>query len=187
MRIRSRSSGCRPAAPSTSRPSVSGSASRTCSSARSRCASTRPNALRRGRAHGHGAPAPALPARDVRASRRERAARRSPTPATPAPSEKLVELARDADLFLCEATLERGELDGEPRGHLAADEAVSIFEESGARRLLLTHRPAELPLDPRPRTRLRGPRAGDLARRRGSRARCPRPRASASHISPIVT
>jgi len=65
-----------------------------------------------------------------------------------APSETLVELARDVDLFLCEATLERGELDGEPRGHLAADEAVSIFEASGARRLLLTHRPAELPLGP---------------------------------------
>ena len=65
-----------------------------------------------------------------------------------APSETLVELARDVDLFLCEATLERGELDGEPRGHLDADEAVSIFEASGARRLLLTHRPAELPLGP---------------------------------------
>ena len=63
------------------------------------------------------------------------------------PSESLPELARDADLFLCEATLERGELDGEPRGHLAADEAIAAFEASGARRLLLTHRPMELPLD----------------------------------------
>jgi ribonuclease BN (tRNA processing enzyme) len=62
------------------------------------------------------------------------------------PSERLVELARDADLFLCEATLERGELDGQPRGHLAADEAVAAFEASGAKRLLLTHRPDELPL-----------------------------------------
>ena len=52
-----------------------------------------------------------------------------------------------SDLFLCEATLERGELDGEPRGHLSADEAIEAFEASGARRLLLTHRPAELPLD----------------------------------------
>lgn len=65
-----------------------------------------------------------------------------------APSEELVELARDADLFLCEATLERGELDGEPRGHLSADEAVTAFEASGARRLLIIHRPAELALDP---------------------------------------
>ena len=65
-----------------------------------------------------------------------------------APSARLVELARGADLFLCEATLERGELDGEPRGHLAADEAVAAHEEAGAKRLLLTHRPAELDLDP---------------------------------------
>jgi ribonuclease BN (tRNA processing enzyme) len=63
------------------------------------------------------------------------------------PSERLAELARDADLFLCEATLARGELDGQPRGHLAADEAVAAFDASGARRLLLTHRPHELPLD----------------------------------------
>ena len=63
------------------------------------------------------------------------------------PSDQLVELARDADLFLCEATLERGELDGEPRGHLSADEAIDAFGRSGARRLLLTHRPEELELD----------------------------------------
>ena len=64
-----------------------------------------------------------------------------------APSDQLVELAHEADLFLCEATLERGDLDGEPRGHLSAEEAVEAFEASGARRLLITHRPAELPID----------------------------------------
>jgi ribonuclease BN (tRNA processing enzyme) len=63
-----------------------------------------------------------------------------------APSEQLTKLARDADLFLCEATLERGDLDGDPRGHLSAEEAVEAFESSGARRLLVTHRPVELPL-----------------------------------------
>ena len=63
-----------------------------------------------------------------------------------APSDRLAELARDVDLFVCEATLERGELDGEPRGHLSADEAIAAFEASGARRLLVTHRPRELPL-----------------------------------------
>ena len=63
------------------------------------------------------------------------------------PSERLAELARAADLFVCEATLERPELDGEPRGHLSADEATAAFEASGARRLLITHRPSELPLD----------------------------------------
>ncbi len=64
-----------------------------------------------------------------------------------APSDALVEAARDADLFVCEATLERGELDNpELRGHLSADEAVDAFGASGARRLLLTHRPRELPV-----------------------------------------
>ncbi|HEV8603182.1 MAG TPA: MBL fold metallo-hydrolase [Gaiellaceae bacterium] len=63
------------------------------------------------------------------------------------PSERLAELADGVDLFLCEATLERGELDGEPRGHLSAEEAVEAFDASGAQRLLLTHRPHELPLD----------------------------------------
>ena len=61
-----------------------------------------------------------------------------------APSEELVSAARDADLFVCEATLLRGELDGEPRGHLSLDEAVEAFEASGAKRLLVTHRPCEL-------------------------------------------
>src|SRR5206468_11330427 len=61
------------------------------------------------------------------------------------PSEALAYAARDADLLGCEATLLRGELDGEPRGHLALDEALEAFETSGAKRLLVTHRPAELP------------------------------------------
>ncbi|MEP6910093.1 MAG: MBL fold metallo-hydrolase [Actinomycetota bacterium] len=63
------------------------------------------------------------------------------------PNDLLTELAADVDLFLCEATLERGELDGEPRGHLSADEATEAFKASGAKRLLLTHRPQELSLD----------------------------------------
>jgi ribonuclease BN (tRNA processing enzyme) len=62
-----------------------------------------------------------------------------------APSQELIDTARDADLFVCEATLLRGELDGEPRGHLSLDEAVAAFEASGAGRLLVTHRPCELP------------------------------------------
>jgi ribonuclease BN (tRNA processing enzyme) len=63
------------------------------------------------------------------------------------PSDALAEAARDADLFLCEATLLRGELDGEPRGHLSLQEALAAYESSGAKRLLLTHRPSELPSD----------------------------------------
>jgi ribonuclease BN (tRNA processing enzyme) len=63
------------------------------------------------------------------------------------PSDRLAELARDADLFVCEATLARGELDGQPRGHLSVDEALAAYEASGAKRLLLTHRPRELPIE----------------------------------------
>jgi ribonuclease BN (tRNA processing enzyme) len=63
------------------------------------------------------------------------------------PSERLAESARDADLFVCEATLLRGELDGEPRGHLSLEEALDAFGASGAKRLLVTHRPAELETD----------------------------------------
>jgi ribonuclease BN (tRNA processing enzyme) len=62
-----------------------------------------------------------------------------------APSDHLVELARDVDLFLCEATLAHEEPD--LRGHLTADEAVSAFRDSGATRLIVIHRPHELPLD----------------------------------------
>ena len=64
-----------------------------------------------------------------------------------APSERLVELARDADLFVCEATLLDATLDGPPRGHLTLEEALEAHRASGARRLLVTHRPAELPVD----------------------------------------
>jgi ribonuclease BN (tRNA processing enzyme) len=61
-----------------------------------------------------------------------------------APSAELVAAASGADLFLCEATLRSGDLDGEPRGHLSLEEACAAFEESGASELLVTHRPAEL-------------------------------------------
>ena len=59
------------------------------------------------------------------------------------PSDALAELARDADLFLCEATLDDGGADGPPRGHLSVSEARAAFEAAGAHRLLLTHRPQE--------------------------------------------
>ena len=62
-----------------------------------------------------------------------------------APSPALAELARDADLFVCEATLANPEPD--LRGHLTEQEAVAAYEESGAKRLLIVHRPSELPLD----------------------------------------
>jgi ribonuclease BN (tRNA processing enzyme) len=62
------------------------------------------------------------------------------------PCDPLAEVARDADLFLCEATLERGELEGDDRGHLDPDEAAAAAARGGAARLVLTHRPRELPV-----------------------------------------
>jgi ribonuclease BN (tRNA processing enzyme) len=63
------------------------------------------------------------------------------------PSDALPKLAENADLFVCEATLLQPNPEGGTRGHLAADEAVEAFERSGAKRLLITHRPRERPLD----------------------------------------
>ena len=57
------------------------------------------------------------------------------------PGEALVELARGATLFLCEATLEDGGRESRPRGHLAADEAIAAADGP----VMLTHRPIELP------------------------------------------
>jgi len=60
------------------------------------------------------------------------------------PNDAVVEIARAADLFLCEATL--GELETGRRGHLTEDEALATFERSGARRFVVVHRPADLEL-----------------------------------------
>jgi ribonuclease BN (tRNA processing enzyme) len=65
------------------------------------------------------------------------------------PNGGLSKIAREADLFLCEATLLRPIPEGGTRGHLSADEANAAAEEAGAKRLLLTHRPTERPLEPR--------------------------------------
>jgi ribonuclease BN (tRNA processing enzyme) len=61
-----------------------------------------------------------------------------------APCPGLIHLARRADLFLCEATLAHPEQG--IRGHLTADEALQAFETAGAHRLVVIHRPDELPL-----------------------------------------
>jgi ribonuclease BN (tRNA processing enzyme) len=58
-----------------------------------------------------------------------------------APTPELAELARGADLFVCEATLLDGGRDGVPRGHLSAEEALAAADGP----VLLTHRPVELP------------------------------------------
>ena len=62
------------------------------------------------------------------------------------PCGELVELARDADLFLCEATLERGELEGDDRGHLDPDEAVAAASERVRDGSCSRTGPQELPL-----------------------------------------
>jgi ribonuclease BN (tRNA processing enzyme) len=59
------------------------------------------------------------------------------------PEAPLGELARDCDLFVCEATLAEPEAGG-VRGHMSLAEAQAAFRSSGARRLLVTHRPSEL-------------------------------------------
>ena len=61
------------------------------------------------------------------------------------PTPALADLACGADVFLCEATLE--ELETGLRGHLTSAEAAEAASNAGARRLLLVHRPAELPAD----------------------------------------
>jgi ribonuclease BN (tRNA processing enzyme) len=63
------------------------------------------------------------------------------------PSDSLTAIARDADLFVCEATLLRPNPEGGTRGHLSAEEAIAASEAGGAKRLLLTHRPFERPLE----------------------------------------
>ncbi|HVM69600.1 MAG TPA: MBL fold metallo-hydrolase [Gaiellaceae bacterium] len=63
------------------------------------------------------------------------------------PCSSLVELARDADLLLCEATLDDPD-EGDERGHLTPAEAREVQERAEARRLVLVHRPHErAPLD----------------------------------------
>ena len=61
------------------------------------------------------------------------------------PCPALEEVARDADLLICEATLASGELDGPSRGHLAPDEVDAAAAGAHAKRILLTHRPDERP------------------------------------------
>jgi len=57
-----------------------------------------------------------------------------------APDERVVELARGTDLFLCEATLLAGEEEhGGIRGHSSAKEAGQMAADAEVARLVLTH------------------------------------------------
>jgi ribonuclease BN (tRNA processing enzyme) len=60
------------------------------------------------------------------------------------PSPALGALAQGVDLFVCEATLSQPE--PAMRGHLTEEEALAAYRTSGATRLLIVHRPDELPL-----------------------------------------
>jgi ribonuclease BN (tRNA processing enzyme) len=59
------------------------------------------------------------------------------------PGEELVEIARDADLLLVEATLPRPERTG-IRGHMTPEEAGRHARQAGARRVVITHISDEL-------------------------------------------
>jgi ribonuclease BN (tRNA processing enzyme) len=56
-----------------------------------------------------------------------------------APDERVVALARETDIFLCEATLLHGETETGMRGHSSASEAATMAQAAGVRRLVLTH------------------------------------------------
>jgi ribonuclease BN (tRNA processing enzyme) len=57
--------------------------------------------------------------------------------------ERVVELARETDVFLCEATLRSGETEIGVRGHCSAADAAAMARQAGVRRLVLTHYPQE--------------------------------------------
>jgi ribonuclease BN (tRNA processing enzyme) len=76
-----------------------------------------------------------------------------------APDERVVRLASETGVFLCEATLTDEERDSEPRGHSSAREAGRMAREAGVERLVITHYSAEnaaADLESRARTEFSG-------------------------------
>jgi len=59
------------------------------------------------------------------------------------PDRGLTQLARDANLFLCESTLLPNEREYGPRGHMSAAEAGLTAHDACVERLVLTHYPTE--------------------------------------------
>ncbi len=59
------------------------------------------------------------------------------------PSEAVIELARDAELLILEATLESGATDDARRGHIDASEAIEHVARSNVLQGLLVHYPSE--------------------------------------------
>ena len=58
------------------------------------------------------------------------------------PNDELVEIARGADLFACEATLTTSADDDPRRGHLTGDEALDMAAAAGVARTVLVHYPS---------------------------------------------
>ena len=142
--LRGRSSGCRRAAAPSYGPSSRGSAARTCSSAPSRSPST--SRVRPSRAAGLKVTAVPVKHYDIEAfGFRVEGDRVLAYSGDSGPCPALGELAHDADLLLCEATLASGDLDGPSRGHLAPEEVEAAAAGAHAKRILLTHRPEERP------------------------------------------
>jgi ribonuclease BN (tRNA processing enzyme) len=56
-----------------------------------------------------------------------------------APDARVVALARETDVFVCEATLRHGAVEQGVRGHSTAADAAAMARDAGVRRLLLTH------------------------------------------------
>jgi ribonuclease BN (tRNA processing enzyme) len=56
-----------------------------------------------------------------------------------APDENVVRLARDSDLFLCEASLLRNEVEPGVRGHSSPIEAAQMAHDAAVGTLMLTH------------------------------------------------
>jgi len=59
------------------------------------------------------------------------------------PTSRLAEIGRGADVLVLEATLATAADDDPVRGHLTAEEAIAVIEESRARRGLIVHYPPE--------------------------------------------
>jgi ribonuclease BN (tRNA processing enzyme) len=60
------------------------------------------------------------------------------------PNPELVDIARGADLFVCEATLDNPAHDDPRRGHVTVDEAIDMAEAAGVARALIVHYPTAL-------------------------------------------
>ncbi|MNH97177.1 Ribonuclease Z [compost metagenome] len=57
--------------------------------------------------------------------------------------DSLVELARDADIFLCEATICEGSLHTTGNGHMDASQAGMIADKANVKKLVLVHLPGD--------------------------------------------